>query len=108
MQEEQVKKEYGAMFAIAVIIGIVAIAGVYLYQQIVFKNSQSDSEIRIEKVFEQKDDGLIAPDSGSNNEIERIEAELAQIDQELERLDTLEEELLDFSDLDDLDLDFGF
>jgi len=109
--EKQTQTQVGPALAVVIIIGIVAAAGILMYKDM------SDTALPVggytKKIMDKGVDMIEKEemvqdnsDLSTSTDIESIEADIeATLEADLSFIDELDEELLDFSDLDDLDFE---
>ena len=110
--EQTDKHGMGPALAIIVIVGIVAIAGIYFYKNIVrdyvYENGSTVTVPRDQFDQNVTDNIDLLDDLSESTDIEDIASDLEQElenDIDLSFIDEIDADLLDFDDLDDLDLE---
>lgn len=112
MDENQQQKSIGPALAVVIVVGIVAIAGIFLYKVMVkdiMKDSGATTVAGDEWSETQSGDTTVSPansDLSTSTDIDAIAADLDTTETELDTsfIEELDAELLDFEDLEDLDL----
>jgi len=103
--DETKKVQFGPALAIVVIVGVVAIAGLYFYKHTLGDLTyDSGATVVVPEGYFETNVAVEEPELSTSTDLESIESDLnATIESDLSLLDELDAELLDFDDLDDLD-----
>ena len=118
--ENKTQMQIGPALAIVIIIGLIAIAGIFFYKDMVKGLTHKEQGYTINrdldrfnnKTATETEDAMMmekesaGPALATSTDLDSIEADLeASLEADLSILDELDEELLDFEDLDDFDFE---
>lgn len=114
MESTENKGGIGPALAVVVIVAVVAVAGIYFYKHMVKDLSYRDHGATVvvpERQYESTDQDEVnnTQDLSTSTDIESIAADLERelaANLDLSIVDDIDEELLNFDDLDDLDFNF--
>ncbi len=102
------KTQFGPALAVVIILGVVAIAGLYFYKNMLadLKYDAGSTVVVPDGYFEANTQQEDEVELSSSTDLESIESDLdASLELDLTLLDDLDAQLLEFDDLEDIDFE---